>query len=98
MEDIHICNSVCLRYVDDKKLSVFQSNVKYLKLKNIQKYLILVLWLVKRVSFTSFDEDNIFCTLIALMCRYHQWVQVAVMTYYSNVKVKIFTFRAFDRF
>ena len=27
MEDIHICNSVCLRYVDDKKLSVFQSNV-----------------------------------------------------------------------
>ena len=39
MEDIHICNSVCLRYVDDKKLSVFQSNVKYLKLKNIQKYL-----------------------------------------------------------
>ena len=39
IEDIHICNSVCLRYVDDKKLSVFQSNVKYLKLKNIQKYL-----------------------------------------------------------
>ena len=39
MEDIHICNSVCLRYVDDKKLSVFQSNVRYLKLKNIQKYL-----------------------------------------------------------
>ena len=38
MEDIHICNSVCLRYVDDKTLSVFQSNVKYLKLKNIQKY------------------------------------------------------------
>ena len=38
MEDIHICNSVCLRYVGDKKLSVFQSNVKYLKLKNIQKY------------------------------------------------------------
>ena len=35
MEDIHICNSVCLRYVDDKKLSVFQSNVKYLKIKNI---------------------------------------------------------------
>ena len=33
MEDIYICNSVCLRYVDDKKLSVFQSNVKYLKLK-----------------------------------------------------------------
>ena len=29
MEDIHISNSVCLRYVDDKKLSVFQSNVKY---------------------------------------------------------------------
>ena len=26
-------------YVDDKKLSVIQSNVKYLKLKNIQKYL-----------------------------------------------------------
>ena len=23
MEDIHICNSVCLGYVDDKKLSVF---------------------------------------------------------------------------
>ena len=22
MEDIHICNSVCLMYVDDKKLSV----------------------------------------------------------------------------
>ena len=39
MEDIHICNSVCLKYVDDKKLSVFQSIVKYLKLKNIQKYL-----------------------------------------------------------
>ena len=39
MEDIHIFNSVCLRYVDDKKLSVFQSNVKYLKLKNILKYL-----------------------------------------------------------
>ena len=39
MEDIHICNSVCLRYVDDKKLSVFKSNVKYLTLKNIQKYL-----------------------------------------------------------
>ena len=39
MEGIHICNSVCLRYVDDKKPSVFQSNVKYLKLKNIQKYL-----------------------------------------------------------
>ena len=36
MEDIHICNSVCLRYGDDKKLSVFQSNVKYLKIfKNI---------------------------------------------------------------
>ena len=35
MEDIDICNCVCLRYVDDKKLSVFQSNVKYLKLKNI---------------------------------------------------------------
>ena len=28
-----------MRYVDDKKLSVFQSNVKYLKLKAIQKYL-----------------------------------------------------------
>ena len=39
MEDIHICNSVCLRYIDDKKLFVFQSNVKYLKLKNIKKYL-----------------------------------------------------------
>ena len=39
IEDIHVCNSVCLRYVDDKKLSVFQSNVKYIKLKNIQKYL-----------------------------------------------------------
>ena len=39
MEDIHICNSVCPRYVDDKKPSVFQSNVKYLKLKHIQKYL-----------------------------------------------------------
>ena len=39
IDDIHICNSVCLRYVDDKKLSVFQPNVKYLKLKNIQKYL-----------------------------------------------------------
>ena len=39
MEDIHICNNVCLRYVDDKILSVFQSNVKYLKLKNTQKYL-----------------------------------------------------------
>ena len=24
MEDICICNSFCLRYVDDKKLSVFQ--------------------------------------------------------------------------
>ena len=35
MEDIHICNSVCLGYVDDKKLSLFQSNIKYLKLKNI---------------------------------------------------------------
>ena len=23
MKDIHICNSVCLGYVDDKKLSVF---------------------------------------------------------------------------
>ena len=23
MEDIHICNSVCMGYVDDKKLSVF---------------------------------------------------------------------------
>ena len=39
MEDIRICNSVYLRYVDGKKLSVFQSNVKYLQLKNIQKYL-----------------------------------------------------------
>ena len=39
MKDIHICNSVCLGYVDNTKLSVFQSNVKYLKLKNIQKYL-----------------------------------------------------------
>ena len=39
MEDIHIYSSVCLRYVDDKKLSVFQSNVKYFKLRNIQKYL-----------------------------------------------------------
>ena len=39
MEDINIWYSICLRYVDDKKLSVFQSNVKYLKLKNIQKYL-----------------------------------------------------------
>ena len=28
MEDINICNSVCLRYVDDKKPSVFQSNAK----------------------------------------------------------------------
>ena len=39
MEDIHICNSVCLRYVDDKKLAMFSqmSNIK--KLKNIQKYL-----------------------------------------------------------
>ena len=35
IEDIHICNSVCLRYVDDKKLSVFQLNVKIFKLKNI---------------------------------------------------------------
>ena len=42
MEDIHICNSVCLKYVDDKKLSVFQSNVKYLKLKNIKKIFKLV--------------------------------------------------------
>ena len=39
MESIHIFNSVFLRYVGDKKLSVFQSNVKYLKLKNILKYL-----------------------------------------------------------
>ena len=39
IEDIHICNSVCLRYVDDKKLSVFHLNVKIFKLKNIQKYL-----------------------------------------------------------
>ena len=38
MEDIQICNSVFLWYVDDKKLSVFQSNVKYLKIK---KYLII---------------------------------------------------------
>ena len=38
MEHIHICISVCLRYVYDKKLSVFQSNVKDLKWKNIQKY------------------------------------------------------------
>ena len=60
MEDNRICNSVCLRYVDDKKLSVFQSNVKYLKLQYIQKYLILVLLLVKWVSFTSLDEDNIY--------------------------------------
>ena len=35
MEDIHMFNSVCLRNVDDKKLSVFQSKVKYLKLNNI---------------------------------------------------------------
>ena len=27
MEDTHCFNSVCLRYVNDKKLSVFQSNV-----------------------------------------------------------------------
>ena len=27
MEDIHICNSVCLGNVDDKKLSAFQSNI-----------------------------------------------------------------------
>ena len=39
MEDSYICNSVCLRYVDGQKLSVFQANCKYLKLKNIQKYL-----------------------------------------------------------
>ena len=37
-----ICNSVCLRYVDDKKLSFFQSNVKYLKLKHIEKNFKLV--------------------------------------------------------
>ena len=42
MEDIHICNSVCLRYVDDKKLSFIQPNVIYLKFKNIQKYLNLL--------------------------------------------------------
>ena len=41
MEDIHICNSVCPRYVDDKKPSVFQSNVKYLKLKQYT-YLIYI--------------------------------------------------------
>ena len=35
IEYFHICNSVCLEYVDGKKLSVFQVNVKYLKLKNI---------------------------------------------------------------
>ena len=93
MEDIHICNSVCLRYVDDKKLSVFQSNVKYLKLK------LLVIWLVKRVSSTSFNEEkNIFCTRIASMCGYHQWFQVAAMTQDSKVRVKIFAFRAIDMF
>ena len=27
-DGIHICSSLCLRYVDDKKLSVFQSRVK----------------------------------------------------------------------
>ena len=32
------------------------------------------------------------------MCRYHQWFQVAVIIYYSKVKVKIFAFRAIDRF
>ena len=37
MEDIHICNSFCLRYVDDKKLSVFHSNVKYLKTQRYSK-------------------------------------------------------------
>ena len=36
MEDIHICNSVCLTYVDDKKPSVFQLNVEYLKLKKFK--------------------------------------------------------------
>ena len=35
IEYFYICNSVCLEYVDGKKLSVFQVNVKYLKLKNI---------------------------------------------------------------
>ena len=36
LEIIHICDIVRLRYVDNKKLSVFQSNVKgkYLKFKN----------------------------------------------------------------
>ena len=28
MEDIHICNSVCLRYVGDKKLSVSSQMLK----------------------------------------------------------------------
>ena len=41
MEDIHICNIFCLRYVDDKKLSVFLSNVKCkpFKSQNYSKYL-----------------------------------------------------------
>ena len=43
------------------------------------------------------EMKYIFCTLIALICRYHQWFQGAVMTYYPKVKVKIFAFRAIDR-
>ena len=37
LKDIHIYDTVCIWYVDDKKLSVYQSNVKGKRLK-IQKY------------------------------------------------------------
>ena len=38
MEDIHICNSVCLRYVDDQNLCV-PVKCQIFKTQNIQKYL-----------------------------------------------------------
>ena len=37
VQDIHICDSVCLRHVDDNKLSLFQLNVKGKTFKT-QKY------------------------------------------------------------
>ena len=87
MEDIHICDSVCLRYVDDKKLSVLQSNVKYLKLKKYLKK-IFKFWFYGLLSEYPLLVSMKIIYILHTNCL-NVYISSMVSAYYSKVKVKI---------